>query len=116
MEWIIKESVIKCAHLGVVDNVNSQDWVRIVHDDEPVPVLVDDDPQGRDINGCPNSGAYVKKCSQTLEVKVGYSEWIRIDGKAIVLSHLDGLTNGTPPKKVPYNVTDPKQLFVRADA
>lgn len=111
MEWITLDSVIKCAHKGRIENVNQQDWVRI-----DVPVLVDNDPEGRDIDGCPNSGPNIKKCGKTLKVATGYSEWIRIDGHAVVLSHLDGLTDGTLPGTVHYNVEDPKQEFVRADA
>jgi hypothetical protein len=111
MEWITVNSVIKCDHAGVIENVNRQDWVRI-----EVPVLVDDDPEGRDIDWCPNSGPNIKKCGKTLKVHVGYSTWIRIDGHAVVLSNLDGLTDGTVPGTIHYKVEDPKQEFVRADA
>jgi hypothetical protein len=111
MEWITVDSVIKCDHAGRIQNVNRQDWVRI-----EVPVLVDNDPEGRDIDLCPNSGPDIKKCGKTLKVDVGYSEWIRIDGHAVVLSNLDGLTDGTVPGTVHYKVEDPMQNFVRADA
>ena len=82
-EWITLDSVIKCDHKGVIQNVNQQDWVTI-----DVPVLVDNDPEGRDIDWCPNSGPTIKKCGKTLQVAVGYSTWIRIDGHAVVLATL----------------------------
>lgn len=49
-EWITLDSVIKCDHKGVIQNVNQQDWVTI-----DVPVLVDNDPEGRDIDWCPTA-------------------------------------------------------------
>lgn len=116
MEWITLASVILCDHAGKIENENTQDWVRVHEQDaDAEPVLVDSDPEGRDIDNCPNSGPQIKKCGKTLKVAVGYSEWIRIDEHAVVLSHLDGLTDGTLPGTVHYKVTDPKQQFVRAD-
>lgn len=115
MEWITTASVIKCSHRGKINNFASQDWVRVETDDGMAPVLVDNDPEGRDIDGCPNSGPQIKKCGKTENVRTGYSTWLRIGGNSVVLSNLDGLTNGTPPRMVPYRVTDPKQLFVRGD-
>lgn len=120
MDWITIESVIKCGHDGKIRNEPSQEWVRIGQrpdddaDQRPL-VLVDSDPQGREIVACPNFGANIKPCKKTLRVAKGYSEWIRIDGQRVVLSHLDGLTDGTPPGTVHYDVRDPKQTFVRAD-
>lgn len=110
MEWITLDSVVKCGHRGKLVLEARQEWVRI-----GVPVLVDDDPEGREINGCPNSGPNIKRCGRSLRVKTGYSEWIRVDERAVVLSHLDGFTDGTPPGAVHYNVTDPRQDLVRAD-
>ncbi|MGH3450248.1 MAG: hypothetical protein ACRDQW_05865 [Haloechinothrix sp.] len=118
MEWITVESTIECAHRGDVGNRPSQHWVRIA---EPgnranAPLaLVANDPEGRAITGCPNSGPNIKMCAKTLRVDKGYSGWVHIGGRPIVLSHLDGLTDGTVPGTVHYNVTDPRQHFVRAD-
>ena len=53
---------------------------------------------------------------QTLVVAVGYSTWIRIGGKRVVLSNLDGLTDGTVPGTVHYQVRDPWQSYTRADS
>ncbi|MGH3520319.1 MAG: hypothetical protein ACRDQ7_23630 [Haloechinothrix sp.] len=118
MEWITMDSTITCAHAGTIRNVPSQDWVRVAQpgDSSDAPlVLVDSDPEGRSIGGCPNSGPNIKRCGRTLKVDKGYSEWIRIAGKAIVLSHLDGLTDGTLPGTVHYHVANAAQHFLRAD-
>jgi len=46
----------------------------------------------------------------------GYSSWIAVDGHAVVLDNLDGLTDGTVPGTVHYTVRQPGQTFVSADA
>jgi hypothetical protein len=118
MEWITTASVIKCGHDGRIANKPTQDWLRIAQDPgdgDPPLVLRATDPEGRDINACPNYGVNVKPCRKTLKVAKGYSEWITIEGRPVVLSHLDGLTDGTVPGTVHYQVRDPKQTFVRAD-
>lgn len=111
MEWLRLDSVVKCDHDGRVRNEASQKWVTI----EGVPVLVETDPEGRNIVACPNYGPVVKPCAKTLKVRVGYSDLVRIDGERVVLSSLDGLTDGTPPGLVHYTLRDARQLFVRAD-
>jgi len=50
-----------------------------------------------------------------LRVAKGYSGWIRVDGSAVVLDNLDGLTDGTVPGTVHYQVRTPGQSFVEAD-
>ncbi|WP_027345346.1 hypothetical protein [Hamadaea tsunoensis] len=112
MEWIHRDSVIKCDHDGRVVNQPSQQWVTI----SGVPVLVDSDPEGRSIAACPNYGPTIKPCAKTLKVAVGYSGPFTIGGKGVVLSNLDGFTDGTPPGLVHYKVRDPEQIFVRADS
>jgi hypothetical protein len=57
----------------------------------------------------------MKPCAKTLVVKQGYSTWVMIDNRHIVLSHLDGLTDGTVPGTVHYQVRDPGQQFVEVD-
>lgn len=103
---------VRCDHDGKVENNPSQHWVEIAGH----PVLVDDDPQGRAIARCPNIGATMKPCVKTLRVFTGYSDWIRIDGDAVVLDSLDGLTDGTVPGTVHYRVRIPGQSFVEASA
>ncbi|MBO4160875.1 MULTISPECIES: hypothetical protein [Micromonospora] len=111
MRWIHLNSLVACDHDGRVTNRASQHWLTVAG----VPVLVDADPEGRDIVACPNYGPTVKPCAKTLAVRVGYSDWLRVDGHRIVLSHLDGFTDGTPPGLVHHTVHDPRQRLVEAD-
>lgn len=111
MMIITEKSIIRCGHDGRIVNQPSQHWLTV----ESVPVLVDHDPEGRKIIACPNSGPPMRPCLTTLRVQQGYSAWLRIDGRRIVLSHLDGLTDGTVPGTVHYLVRDPVQPFVAAD-
>jgi hypothetical protein len=111
MKWVTVRATIKCGHDGRVINQPGQHWVRI----DGAPVLVDDDPQGRTIAGCPNYGPTIKPCAKTLRVLAGYSSWLAVDGHRVVLSHLDGLTDGTVPGTVHYTVRDPGQAYVGAD-
>jgi len=112
MKILITTADVRCDHEGKVANNPSQQWVEI----DSHPVLVDNDPEGRTIGRCPNIGATMKPCKATLKVKQGFSAWIRIDGKAIVLDNLDGLTDGTVPGTVHYRVRLPGQSFVEADS
>ena len=111
MRWIHRDSVIRCDHDGRVRNQPSQQWVTVAG----VPALVADDPKGRQIVACPNYGATVKPCTRTEPVRVGYSDWVRVDGRPVVLSHLEGFTDGSPPGQFRYRVRDPRQRFVGAD-
>ena len=43
-------------------------------------------------------------------MRVGYSAWLRVDGHRVVLSTLDGLTDGTPPGTVHYTVRYPASV------
>jgi hypothetical protein len=112
MDWVTANASIKCGHDGTVGNVPSQHWVTV----GGAPVLVDNDPQARPIGGCPNVGPTMKPCTMTLLVAKGYSSWLRIDGHAVVLSNLDGLTDGTVPGTVHYTVRQAGQSHVSADA
>lgn len=111
MDWITARATVRCGHDGVVTNRASQHWLTV----EGVPVLVADDPEGREVVGCPNVGPTVKPCARTLAVAAGYSAWLRVDGHRIVLSGLDGLTDGTVPGTVHYLVRDPGQRMVGTD-
>lgn len=112
MDWVTVNASIKCGHDGKVSNVPSQRWVTVGAE----PVLVDNDPQGRNIGGCPNIGPTMKPCAKTLRVAKGYSTWLKVDGHAVVLDTLDGLTDGTVPGTVHYSVRMPGQNFVSADS
>jgi len=108
MRILVMEAILRCGHDGKVENVPSQEWVRV----KGSPVLVDNDPQGRDISMCPNVGINIKPCNKTLPVAKGYSTFIRIGGKAVCLDSVEGFTDGTPPGGVKYNVRRPGQTLV----
>ena len=112
MKAVTRDATVRCGHDGRVQNVASQHWVRIGRSD----VLVDNDPEGRRIVGCPNIGPTMKPCTTTLAVISGYSSWVRIGGKAVAMSDLDGLTDGTVPGTVHYSVREPGQTFVAVNA
>jgi hypothetical protein len=109
MRLLTEDAVVICNHvLGRVGIRPAQGWVRI----DGRRVLVDDDPEGRPISGCPNVGATIKPCQRTLRVQVGYSDWVRIEGKGVCLDTVSGLTDGTPPGTVHYRVQSPGQDLV----
>ena len=106
---LTEDAVVVCMHeLGNVDIQGTQALVTIVGR----KVLVETDPEGRPIAGCPNIGATIRPCQNTLKVREGYSSWIRIAGRRIVLDNLSGLTDGTPPGLVKYKVRTAGQGFV----
>lgn len=109
MKWLIEDAVITCKHeLGIVSITPTQDLVTI----EQRKVLVDNNPEGRSITGCPNIGATIKPCTRTLKVEAGYSDFLRINGQRICLDTVTGLTDGTPPGVVKYTVRSPGQELV----
>lgn len=109
MRWLTEDAVIVCLHeLGIAANRPSQQLVTVAGR----RVLVDDDPEGRTITGCPNYGVMIKPCQLTLHVQSGYSDFLRIGGKRICLDTVAGLTEGTPPGTVKYRVRVPGQDLV----
>jgi hypothetical protein len=109
VKLLTEDSKLVCAHqAGIVDIEPSQTWVTVAGR----RVLVATDPEGRDVNGCPNIGVGIRPCKNTLKVKKGYSSWVEIDDHGTCLDDLQGLTDGTPPGVVLYLVEDPGQPFV----
>jgi hypothetical protein len=109
MEFLTKDAIILCDHgPGIVQVHHTQTLVTI----SGRQVLVENDPEGRRITGCPNLGATIKPCTTTLKVNAGYSAFIRIQGRRVCLSTVTGLTDGTPPVAVKYAVRQPGQHFV----
>jgi hypothetical protein len=113
MKLLTEDAKLVCAHeLGKVVNHPTQDLVTIHHR----RVLVEIDPERRQIQFCPNVGATIKPCQLTLQVQVGYSEFIRIGGKRACLDTVTGFTDGTPPGTIKYKVNDPGQNLVGGSA
>lgn len=113
MKILTEEASLVCVHRGVVRLRTSQTLVRV--DNEIV--LVDPDPEGRDIDRCPNRTLTgIRPCLNTLKVQSGYSTFVRIDGHRICLETISGLTDGTPPGLVKYLVRDPGQTLVSASS
>ena len=109
MKLLTEDAVLVCNHeLGKVINQPTQNLLTIGHRQ----VLVDSNPEGRNIVGCPNIGATIKPCQKTLKVEVGYSDFVRADGKRVCLDTVTGLTDGTPPGTIKYVVRSPGQDLV----
>lgn len=111
MLWLTEDARLVCKHeLGIVDIARSQEWVTV----EGRSVLVDDDPESRSIDGCPNINppAGMRACKNTLRVQRGYSDLLRVDGSRVCLDTVLGLTDGTPPGTVEYKVRHAGQDLV----
>lgn len=109
MELLRSDAIIKCSHDASVDNAPTQDLVFV----DGLPLLVAVDPEGRDIDLCPNRVTVgVRPCTKTLKVDVGYSTLVFIRSRSTVLSSLEGETNGTPPTMVHYTCRHPGQVLV----
>jgi hypothetical protein len=107
--WLTEEADVRCTHrLGKAPQQASQTWVTI----EGKPILVTPDPVGRSIGGCPNIGASIRPCLNTLPIHHGESTFIKIDGRLVIRADLWGYTDGTPPGAVKYEVLDPAQTLV----
>jgi hypothetical protein len=110
MRALTEDALLLCDHGGTVHEEVRQAWVTI----EGRRVLVDNDPERRSISGCPNTNPFLglKPCTNTLPVIAGYSTFIKIDGHAVCLDTVTGLTDGTPPGTVKYTVKNPGQTLV----
>ncbi|MDG5814097.1 hypothetical protein QA601_03340 [Chitinispirillales bacterium ANBcel5] len=106
MKILTEDAVLKCAHeTGTIPMSGSQDFVTI----RGRKILVEPDPVGKSVLGCPNMGVGIKPCTSTLAVQVGYSDLLKISGKRVCLDTVKGLTDGTPPGTVEYTVAQPGQ-------
>ena len=113
MRFLTEDAHLACKHVfGKVQIKASQGWVTI----EKRAVLVQPDPEGKTITRCPNIGATIKPCQTTLKVQRGYSTFIRIDGQPVCLDTVQGLTDGTPPGVVLYDVRNPGQQLVEGES
>ncbi len=109
MYFLSVDAFLVCKHgLGKVNIVATQGLLTI----GKRKVLVERDPEGRPISGCPNIGATIKPCLLTLPVQTGYSGLVRIEGRRVCLDTVTGLTDGTPPGTVKYEVRNAGQTLV----
>jgi hypothetical protein len=111
MLLLTEDADLKCLHHGNVSVAPTQSLVTI----ERRRVLVEPNPEGRNISLCPNMGALIKPCNHTLKVQSGYSPLLVIEGHRVCLDSIRGLTDGTPPGIVEYRVFDPGQPFVHEE-
>lgn len=110
MKLMTENAVVVCTHeTGIVGIAATQKLVRI----NGRRVLVERNPEGCPIVGCPNAAPPSKPCLTTLVVQNGYSGLLRINGKRICLDTVTGLTDGTPPGTVKYKVRNPGQVLVK---
>src|SRR5436309_2551762 len=110
MKFVTEDAVILCTHvLGRVANEPTQSLVRI----NGRRVLVKNNPENKSITGCPNIGATIKPCQNTLFVIVGYSTFVKVDKAEVCLDTVVGLTDGTPPGAVEYNVQQTNQTLLK---
>lgn len=109
MRLLTENAALACSHdLGNVKIEPSQSLVTVMK----ARVLVETDPERRPISGCPNTAPGIKPCGLTLQVREGYSELLRIEGRRVCLDTVTGLTDGTPPGAVTYTVRNPGQELV----
>ena len=105
---LTEDAGLYCKHgPGKVSIVATQNLVTV----EQRRVLVEIDPQGRPISGCPNVVPF-KPCTTTLVVDKGYSDFIRVADRRLCLDTVTGFTDGTPPGIVKYVVRFAGQTFV----
>ena len=118
MTYILTDRAkLVCQHkIGVVVLFATQHLVRIAGHAVLVGGLPKGDTEFQPIIGCPNLGMTIKPCTLSLKALVGYSNFIFIKGRPICLDTISGLTDGTPPGCVNYEVASPGQNFVEVQA
>jgi hypothetical protein len=108
MKLITEDAVLRCDHQGSVHNQPGQSLVTVAGK----KVLVEIDPEGRQITGCPMISLTTKPCTNTLKVTQGYSTLMKVSGKRVCLDTVLGLTDGFPPGVTNYKVYAPGQTLV----
>jgi hypothetical protein len=108
MRVLTEDAGLYCKHgPGKVSIAATQQLVSV----EGRRLLVEPDPVGRRITGCPSVVPF-KPCLTTLAVQKGYSQFIRIENRRLCLDTITGFTDGTPPGVVMYVVRLAGQEFV----
>ena len=105
---LTEDAGLFCTHgPGKVSIAATQEFVTV----EGRKLLIEPDPVGRSISGCPSVVPF-KPCLTTLAVQKGYSRFIRIAERRLCLDTVTGFTDGTPPGVVMYVVRFAGQEFV----
>jgi hypothetical protein len=113
MKILTEQALLVCEHeLGHVKNQPSQNFVRIGGQ----RVLVEDDPKGRSISGCPLPPPPFPggpPCLHTITVEpASYSALLTVHGHRICLDITTGLTDGMTSGTIKYKVRNPGQTLV----
>jgi hypothetical protein len=110
MDWLTEDARLVCEHeSGFVQMIATQSLVTI----DGRRVLVERDPEGREINGCPWIGPGGQKpCKKTLPVNEGYSSLLRIDDRRVCLDTVRGITDAIPAATFDYFVRNAGQKLV----
>ena len=110
---ITEDARIVCSHESDVLLQPIQNWLTI----NGRKVLVENDPEARSIDRCPNISTATVACHHTLKVDQGYSAFIRADGHSLCYETVVGKTDGLAPGKIfYYQVRQPGQDFVEGSA
>lgn len=117
---LIKTSSLVCEHPPGKVDISSiqQDFVKI----DNQSVLVSGDLMGKSLSKNEGSKCPIKKSSSSKPCKnvltedmKGYSSFVKVGGKQVLIESLTGATDGvlpTPPMPKKYNVQDVGQEFV----
>lgn len=110
MKTLTEDAKVVCRHeTGVVQLLLATQDLATINGRK---ILVTPDPMFKPISGCANLGPTIKPCTLTISVSRGYSKLVTINGRAICLDSLVGVTDGTPPVTVEYHVRHPGQTLV----
>ena len=121
MKLLTETAHLACKHeTGKVAIKTSQNLVAIngvlvLAGKNPTKGEIQGDIEGKGIAGCPMYGPGIKPCTTTLAATEGYSQLLFISGRPVCLDTIVGITDGTPPGTVQYDVRSPGQSLVESD-
>lgn len=115
MRVLTESAILRCDHGGVVGLSPRQDWVRI----EGRRLLVEDDPLGRPVRGCPMITPTTPACAVTVSVSQApsYAAFVHVRSRGdkarrMCLDTTTGHTDWARLATVSYSVASPGQSFV----
>lgn len=114
-EVLTEDAVLRCDHGGTVGLAPRLDWITIVGR----RLLVEDDPLGRPIHGCPMLTPTTPRCTRTITVDEtpSYAAFVTAraggdDARRLCLATATGRTNWALVATVSYSVASPGQALV----